>query len=147
MLKVVKCAKIAGPCFTKDQFHGHLMLEAERINLIGIICALNIRKTQNRQIEKLEIRNREIREGNRQIKTHNGEIRNHEIKKSEMEIAIKEGTTYQNEMRSCWSEVGGRRCWSEKKKSMAAALNGTNEKKVAHCVGWKKEKPNILPRR
>ncbi|CAH1430118.1 unnamed protein product [Lactuca virosa] len=35
--KVVRCAVIASPGFTKDQFHRHLMLEAERRNLRDII--------------------------------------------------------------------------------------------------------------
>ncbi|GJZ74917.1 protein PELOTA 1, partial [Tanacetum coccineum] len=35
--KVVRCAVIASPGFTKDQFHRHLMLEAERRDLRNII--------------------------------------------------------------------------------------------------------------
>ncbi|KAK1414912.1 hypothetical protein QVD17_30675 [Tagetes erecta] len=35
--KVVRCAVIASPGFTKDQFHRHLMLEAERRDLRHII--------------------------------------------------------------------------------------------------------------
>ncbi|KAG8390819.1 hypothetical protein BUALT_Bualt01G0123200 [Buddleja alternifolia] len=35
--KVVRCAVIASPGFTKDQFHRHLMLEAERKQLRSII--------------------------------------------------------------------------------------------------------------
>ncbi|KZV55253.1 protein PELOTA 1 [Dorcoceras hygrometricum] len=35
--KVVRCAVIASPGFTKDQFHRHLMLEAERKSLRSII--------------------------------------------------------------------------------------------------------------
>lgn len=35
--KVVRCAVIASPGFTKDQFHRHLMLEAERRQLRSII--------------------------------------------------------------------------------------------------------------
>ncbi|KAJ8447069.1 hypothetical protein Cgig2_022798 [Carnegiea gigantea] len=35
--KVVRCAVIASPGFTKDQFHRHLMLEAERRQLRSVI--------------------------------------------------------------------------------------------------------------
>ncbi|KAI7740844.1 hypothetical protein M8C21_005699 [Ambrosia artemisiifolia] len=37
VLQVVRCAVIASPGFTKDQFHRHLMLEAERRDLRNII--------------------------------------------------------------------------------------------------------------